>query len=478
MPELSLNDIDQISRDISREEITFSHLLDDLIDHVCCDVENEMSKGFSFREAYQMVKQRIGPRRFREIQEETLYALDAKYRKMKTTMKISGIAGTVMFGFAALFKIQHWPGAGILMTMGAFTLALIFLPSALGVLWKETKNSRKLFLLFTGFLTGFCFIGGTLFKVQHWPFAGLILTTGVVTGILLFIPALLINRMNDQDNKAKKPVYFFGAAGSILLLAGFIFKIQHWQFATLLMTISIILLAIITFPWYSWLTWKEEKHINPMFIYLVVGSLLIIMPSALLNLNQQQSYQEYYYPNNIQQQLLFNYLYLKNNSIVMDFRDSANYQKIEQVHSKTDGILKRIENLQEKMVQESEGARGKPAVSESQIRQTETGREIVYRQLTWPMGPEPARDLLLSGSKPRNELNVSINDYLNFLAGIVNTEDLLKYKKILEVESFLPGANAVNRVTSLMSGLHSLEILKNGVLTVESSVLNGMTGHK
>ena len=52
MPELSLHHIDQISRDISRQEITFSHLLEDLIDHVCCDVENEMQNGLSFSEAY------------------------------------------------------------------------------------------------------------------------------------------------------------------------------------------------------------------------------------------------------------------------------------------------------------------------------------------------------------------------------------------------------------------------------------------
>ena len=35
MPELSLNHIDQISRDVNREEIRFSHLLEDLIDHIC-----------------------------------------------------------------------------------------------------------------------------------------------------------------------------------------------------------------------------------------------------------------------------------------------------------------------------------------------------------------------------------------------------------------------------------------------------------
>jgi hypothetical protein len=105
MPELSLNDIDQISRDVNRQEITFSHLLEELIDHLCCDVENEMKKGLSFAEAYRSIKQKMGPRRIKEIQEETLYAVDTKYRKMKNTMKISGIAGTVLLGFAATFKI-------------------------------------------------------------------------------------------------------------------------------------------------------------------------------------------------------------------------------------------------------------------------------------------------------------------------------------------------------------------------------------
>ena len=63
----------------------------------------------------------------KEIQEETLYSVDTKYRNMKNTMKISGVAGTIMFGFAAMFKIQHWPGAGILMSLGA--LMLIFASS-------------------------------------------------------------------------------------------------------------------------------------------------------------------------------------------------------------------------------------------------------------------------------------------------------------------------------------------------------------
>ena len=49
MPELSFQNIEDISLDIRRQEITFSHLADELIDHICCDVENEMQKGLSFR---------------------------------------------------------------------------------------------------------------------------------------------------------------------------------------------------------------------------------------------------------------------------------------------------------------------------------------------------------------------------------------------------------------------------------------------
>src|SRR5664280_3073203 len=119
MPELSLNHIDQISHDIGRQEITFSHLIEDLIDHVCCDVENEMQNGLNFTEAYRKVKQKMGSRRIKEIQEETLYAVDTKYRNMKNTMKFSGVAGTILLGFAAVFKIQHWPFSGIMLTLGA-----------------------------------------------------------------------------------------------------------------------------------------------------------------------------------------------------------------------------------------------------------------------------------------------------------------------------------------------------------------------
>ncbi len=478
MHELSLHDIDQISCDLRKQDIRFSHLLEELIDHVCCDVEYEMQRGLDFSEAYKKVKRKIGSRRIREIQEETLYLVDTKYRKMKNTMKISGIAGTIMYGFAALFKIQHWAGAGILMTLGALVLAFVFMPSALNVLWKETHNKKRIFLFISAFLAALFFISGTLFKIQHWPGAGIILSLAALSSVLFFIPALMVSRISDQENRAKRPVYIIGAAGIIFYVLGMFFKIQHWPLATALMVLGVIVLSVMAFPWYTWITWKEENHIKARYIYLVIGALLIIVPGALLNLNLQRSYEEGFYPNQAQQQEMFNYLYGNNNSVMTMYHDSASYPQIEQIHTKTAGLLSLIDNIQVQMVQASEGRPGSPVVSSDQIRQTETGPVIQYRFLSAPFTLAPVRDYLLPGCNSRQELNAAILQYKEFISGIYPGKDLVKFENLLDLSNYLPGETSDNNVISLMSGLHSLEILKNGILTFEWQMLTAAANHR
>jgi hypothetical protein len=68
-------------------------------------------------------------------------------------------------------------------------------------------------------------------------------------------------------------------------------------------------------------------------------------------------------------------------------------------------------------------------------------------------------------------------EFLNYLTSITAADDLLKYKKMLDAERFLPAVNQDNGEISLMSGLHTLEIMKNGLLTVESCVLKTIARH-
>jgi hypothetical protein len=471
MPELSLHHIDQISRDINRQEIVFSHLLHDLIDHICCDVENEMQNGLSFSEAYKKVKQKMGPRGVKEIQEETLYLVDTKYRYMKNTMKISGIAGTVLLGFAALFKIQHWPLAGTMLTLGAVILAFVFIPSALGVLWKETHNRKKLFLFISAFIGGMCLILGTLFKVQHWPGAGILLSLSALFGIFFFIPALLVSKLQDPENKSKKLIYFLGAAGSIFYGAGMLCKIQHWPLAGLFMVLGVVFLGCIAFPLYTWFTWKEESHISTRFLYMVIGVLLIIVPGVLINLSLQRTYEKGFYPNLAEQQLMYGIISDRNNSLLTTYHDSLSYPNMEQIHLRTTELISYISDIQVKMVQESEGKPGQPAVSPDQINQTVNGPEVRYSLLKNPFDPAPVKDFLLPGTSSRLKLDALFKNYSGYVSGVLKGNDLQMIPDLLVPAKYLPDELPEDRQVSMMSGLHSLELMKNSLLTVESRLL-------
>jgi uncharacterized membrane protein len=434
----------------------------------------EMQAGLSFSEAYHRVKQKMGSRRIKEIQEETLYAVDTKYRKMKNTMKISGVAGTTLFGFAAIFKIEHFPGASILMTLGALLLAFVFLPSALGVLWKETHNRQRLFLFISAFFAGMFFILGTLLKLQHWPAASVFLFLAVLSGILFFIPALTLSRLKDQENKAKRPLYIIGAAGIIAYSAGMFFKIQHWPVAVILLVSGMILLCVIAFPLYTWHTWKEDNNINARFLFLLIGLLLIVVPGTLINLNLQGNYNEGFYSHPEQQHALYNYKYTHNQSLINKYRDSSCYRLMEDLHSKTTRLLGLVGVIQTKMVEEAEGKPGMPAVSKGQITQTEIGPEIHYKLLLKPFNAAPARDFLQPGTTSRQDLNSALKEYSDYITGLFSGVDLQKYNALMEPSIYLPGTNQNGTQISLLSGLHSLELLKNSILTVELYMLSSV----
>ena len=438
MPELSLRNIDQISNDIRRQEITFPHLADELIDHICCDVENEMNNGLTFHDAYLAVKEKIGHRRLKEIQEETLYAVDTKYRQMKSLMKISAIAGTVLLGFAALFKIMHWPGAGVMMVLGAFTLAFVFMPSALTVLWKETHSSKRLFLYISAFVTAMLFIIGVVSKIQHWPLAALILMIASLSGIFAFIPALLAAKLKDQENRSKKIVYILGAAGLIFYTLALLCKIQHWPGASLLMVCGVVIIFLVVFPWYTWITWKEDKNVSAKFIVMVAGSLALVLPGVLINLTLQRNFDAGYYSHQKGQKALFEYKFTQNKSLITNCKDSVASPVLAEINDKTNYLLKLINDTEAK-------------VSE---------------------GKSDMKEFLSDGSGSRTELKTALKEYSAYLSGLTAGSDFGKYAMLLDPSSYLPEFNPETDRVSLMTGLHMLELMKNGILTAESYALS------
>ena len=284
MAELSLQQVERIRKDLIRQSINYSHLLHDLLDHICCDVEFEMDRGINFEEAYSTIRNCMGTDRCRKIQEETLLLTNNTYRFMKSIMKFSGIISSALLAVAALFKIQHWAGAGIFMSLGFFLLSIFFLPSAIYVLYKENRGKRFFLYLF-GLLSFLPLTAGVLFKVQHWPGAGILITVGIGATVVLFLPTLLYVKIKDSQRKDLNPVLTVGVLSGMIHILGLLFKIMHWPGATLMIFLGPMAFVLIFLPWYSFKVYKEKEYVTFEFIFLLVGVIWFILTSTLINLN-------------------------------------------------------------------------------------------------------------------------------------------------------------------------------------------------
>jgi len=283
---LSLSDIDLIRADIRRQRVSYSHLLDDLVDHVCCDVEQKMNSGLPFQKAYAEVRSRIGSNRFKKIQEETLLLIDKKYKTMKTFMKIFGVIAPALMSLGALFKIQHWPGGSILLALGFFFLCFFFLPSSVYVLYTENKSSKKHLLMYlSGLFSSVIFLFGILFKVQHWPGASILITSGLLLLGLLFLPSLVFSKISDDKKEGNKTAYILGLFAGVFYIAGFLFKIMHWPGVSILIILGLILFVAIFLPAFSFANFKDETYVRGRFIFLVVTIMMSVIFISLFTLN-------------------------------------------------------------------------------------------------------------------------------------------------------------------------------------------------
>ena len=206
MAELSNKEIEILNREIDKQGLTYTQLQKELLDHLCCDIEAKMDEGLEFLKAFEEVQNRLENNRIQEIQEETLLLINQKYRMMKKFMYILGTIAPSLLIIGAIFKLQHWPGASILIVLGSFLLAAVYLPVFAMVSMRDTRKREKKVnktLYVVGVITGFIFITGVLFKIMHWPGAGVALTVSVLLTVVLFIPILVIHALKDKENQVQ-----------------------------------------------------------------------------------------------------------------------------------------------------------------------------------------------------------------------------------------------------------------------------------
>ncbi len=79
--DLSDEEIEFIRKDVKKCEISFSHLEEELIDHLCCMVEYLLTEGFTFNETYKKVRKNVAFDSLKDIEIQTLLLINKKLIK-------------------------------------------------------------------------------------------------------------------------------------------------------------------------------------------------------------------------------------------------------------------------------------------------------------------------------------------------------------------------------------------------------------
>jgi hypothetical protein len=134
--------------------------------------------------------------------------------------KLYKISLAILF-LGLMFKIMHFPGAGLLLMIGIFLLAVYF------IMGQKTKNNNKILGLIYRSSFSLMIIGG-MFYIMHWPGSGFI---RILSNSLLLISFVLLFRFKNQLLQSTKNITItFTILGVLLQFSLFRFALTTLSF--------------------------------------------------------------------------------------------------------------------------------------------------------------------------------------------------------------------------------------------------------
>lgn len=195
--------IDYILSDLRRHGVETEDLQLNLLDHICCIVEQNLGEGEDFESFYHQAVRRFYVRDLKEIEEETQLLLTFKnYYAMRKIMIIGGATAAVAFILGSFFKLMYWPGAAAFFLLGVVLVSFVVLPLMLLVKTREAGNGRDKLVFALGTVTGILYCLSTLFAIQHWQGRTALWLTTVGVSMFLFIPAYFFTGIRKAETRS------------------------------------------------------------------------------------------------------------------------------------------------------------------------------------------------------------------------------------------------------------------------------------
>lgn len=219
MYELSDDQVEYILNNIEKRGVTTEDVRDNILDHVCCIIENEFTIGKDFYKLYEDTIARFYKKELSEIERETENLLTFKYYyAMKRTLKITGLISVILIVLGAIFKVMHWPGANVMYVSGFVIFCLLFIPLNIVLQYRDDKKKTDKLVMILGLLLVIAGSFGLLFKVMHWPGASFLFFGSLGLFGLVFIPLYFFTRYRNPETRFNAIIHstFMIAAAAIL----------------------------------------------------------------------------------------------------------------------------------------------------------------------------------------------------------------------------------------------------------------------
>jgi hypothetical protein len=199
---LTEEQIEYILNDIRRRGVEMEDLQLNLLDHICCIIEQELEKDGDFENFYQHTITQFYKKELCEIEEETIHLLTFKnYYAMKRLMFYSGISSVITFFIGSVFKIMSWPGAGVLLLVATVVFSFLFIPVVFLLKTKEVNSQRDKWILRIGTVVGILYCLSTLFLVFLWPGARVIWFSTLFISLFVFVPVYFFTGIRRPEAK-------------------------------------------------------------------------------------------------------------------------------------------------------------------------------------------------------------------------------------------------------------------------------------
>lgn len=169
-------------------------------------------------------------------------------------------------------------------------MVLTIYPIGIILVINENNSSKTLFAIIA-----FVFVG-LLFKTMHWPGAGIILTLSLLTlGCGYFFLAFK-NFFSIKDNTYLRIVSTLAALFISLMSTGMVFKMMHWPGAGILLAMSLVpsmiftMLVLITLPGSDYIKWRSNDKkmfsrtlLIPWMFFLLVSAFAFLLPKNFIS---------------------------------------------------------------------------------------------------------------------------------------------------------------------------------------------------